>query len=162
MVQLSRVPPHPASVGCRRSTYSISLSRVPMKPLFLSELLPWGGAGGCQEPSQGLFPWDVPRGHCTHGCTHAVVAPAQQLLLSLSSRRELNVEPLKIFLFQNIFCISCNRYYNDSVHLLKIYDFRLLLVITNSCYIQVVINMSDVQLKSLFFNITGSLWYQDY
>lgn len=66
--------------------------------------------------------------------------------------RELNMEPLKVFLFQNIFCISYNRYYNDSMHLLKIYGFRLLLVITNSCYIQVVINMSDVQLKSLFFS----------
>lgn len=61
------------------------------------------------------------------------------------------MEPLKIFLLQSIFCISCHRYYNDSVHLLKIYEFRLLLVITNSHYTQVVINMSDVQLKSLFF-----------
>lgn len=51
--------------------------------LLLSELLPWGGAGGCQEPfwgQAGLFPWDVPRGHRARGCTHAVVAPAQQLL----------------------------------------------------------------------------------
>lgn len=37
------------------------------------------------------------------------------------------------------------------MHLLKIYEFRLLLVITNSCYTQVVTNMSDVQLKSLVF-----------
>lgn len=53
-------------------------------------------------------------------------------------------------LFQRMCCISSNRSYNDSVHLLKIYDVKLLLLITNFCYIQVVINMSDVQLKSLF------------
>lgn len=41
--------------------------------------------------------------------------------------------------------------YNDSVHLLKIYEFRLLLVITSPCYTQVVINMSDVQLKTQGF-----------
>lgn len=144
-----------------------------MKPLLLSELLPGGGgaaksrARAEQGYSRGMCQWTL------HSWEHPQRVASVPLLslsppspLLLASCRELNVEPLKVFLLQSIFCISCNRYYNDSVHLLKIYEFRLLLVITNSCYTQVVINMSDVQLKSLFFlfffNITGSLWCQDY
>lgn len=68
---------------------------------------------------------------------------------------------LKVFLLQSIFCIRCNRGYNNSVHLL-ISEFRLLLV-SNSRYTQVVINMSDVQLKSEgFFKITVFLKCEDY
>lgn len=89
------------------------------------------------------LPGAVPRPTLWHRCAGrtwvSLAAPSSSssspFPLLLAYCRELNMEPLKIFLFQNIFCISYNRYYNDSMHLLKIYGFRLLLVISNSCYI---------------------------
>lgn len=50
-VQLSRVPPHPASVGCRRSACSISLSRVPMKPYYCLSCCPGEGPGAAKSHS---------------------------------------------------------------------------------------------------------------
>lgn len=132
-----------------------------MKSLLLSELLPGGLVGAARSRARAEQGYSRRmRQRTLHSREHPQHV-ALVLLLSLSSPfllaccRELNVEPLKIFLLRSIFCISCNRYYNDSVHLLKIYEFRLLLVITNSCYTQVVINMSDVQLKSLLFFLTS-------
>lgn len=80
------------------------------------------GAGGCQE----LHP-DQPHGMCWENMGDpSLAAPSSSSPspLLLAYCRELNMEPLKVFLFQNIFCISYNRYYNDSMHLLKIYGFR--------------------------------------
>lgn len=96
----------------------------------------------CQRTSHS---WDHPQDVALAPlCSISVPSPPL-----LASCRELTVEPLKVFLLQSIFCIRCNRDYNNSVHLL-ISEFRLLLV-SNSRYTQVVINMSDVQLKSGVF-----------
>lgn len=80
----------------------------------------------CQWTSHSwMHPQDVALAHL---CSLSVPSPPPLL----ASCRELNVEPLKVFLLQSIFCIRYNRDYNNPVHLL-ISEFRLLLVSNSRC-----------------------------
>lgn len=152
-------PPHPWQGGVQQLENSLSCLSFVLKGSlkifsFLECLWSPRDSKGLPRAVPGLsrvMPVGCATGHYIHGGTHRMCPGSSPLPLCslsslLASRRELNVEPLKVFLLQSIFCIRCNRDYNNSVHLL-ISEFRLLLV-SNSHYTQVVINMSDVQLKS--------------
>lgn len=111
----SPITPCPALALSPKGHLKYSPFTSAYEPLVTVQVAAWESRG-CHELCQGhggvLFPWD---GQWTlHGWEHPTRGLGSSPLslfpfLLLASCRELNVEPLKLFLLQSIFCISWNR-----------------------------------------------------